>query len=284
MAAGGTFLAPLMALGILFTSCQAPQGTAGFIDPVFAYAVPSSARLFASAVRDVIILPETGTSAALYAGLEGLSPRVVLLSPLLATEIDSILSTDDSRIVAIFGESTEKAKPRVHAAGFSSIDAARQAGSTAAAETSAGKADAKVCGLFAGSSMEELRAAAAAFSEAYVASGGRGEPLLEMVEDGFSQALAQKIASFDVRIAYVSAPPDSAERWIREAFDPDAYVMAELPLPSEQHPTLADALVVWDIGSTLRMLLAGIENGNNEHVSGVWNIQSAESRNGKGKR
>jgi hypothetical protein len=278
------FFARLLSLGMLFSSCQSPNGTAGFIDPVFAYAVPSSARLFASEVRSVTILPDEGTSAALYASLKESSPRVVLLSPLLASEIDTILSMDESKTVAIFGEGTRKIRSRLYSAEFSSIEAARLAGSAMATAEKTLESGTLVCALFAGASLDGSRKAATAFSEAYAASGGDENPLIEMVEEGFSQELAKKLASLDIGTAYVSTPLESTERWIREAFDSHAFIMAELPLPSERHQTLADALVIWDISSTLRLLFAGIENGNNERIAGAWKIERNENNNGRDKR
>jgi hypothetical protein len=274
----------LAILGILMCACQAPQGTAGFIDPVFAYAVPSTGRLFSSVVRSVIVLPETGTSAALYAGLEELAPRVVLLSPLLASEIDSILSMDDSRIVAIFGEGSRSASPRLHSAEFSPTEAARLAGSAAATENSGFRPGSRVAGVFAGAPIENLRKASAAFAAAYAEAGGSGTPILETTEEDFSQALAQNLVSLDIGIAYVSAPPDTTERWLREAFDPFAYLMVEMPLPSSRHQTLADAMVVWDIGATLRTLFAGIENGSHGQLAGIWGIKLNDTRQSTARR
>jgi hypothetical protein len=259
-------------------SCQPPKNTAGFIDPVFAYAVPSTAKLFSAQVRHVTVLPENGTSAALYAELEHTSPRVVLLSPLLFTEIDAVLSMDESRKVAIFGEYPRPANPRLFQAIFSRTDAARLAGSTAALEARKDPAGAKVAALFAGDTQEALQAVAKAFSESFLASGGSDAPVLELSAEDFSQGIAQKMASLDVQIAYISAPPDVIGRWIREAFDPYAFIIAEIALPDEPEYTFAGTLVVWDIASTLQLLLSGIENENNALIAGKWKIQHKENR------
>ncbi len=271
------------ALAMVSASCQAPQGSAGFIDPVFAYAVPSARKHFSSLVRDVVVLPETGTSAALYASLGELSPRIVLLSPLLVTEVDAILSMDDTKIIGIFGEMPGKQEPRLYTAEFSALEAARYAGAAAAAESRKSRSGLMVGGLFAGASREDLQQASEAFATAYSESGGLGTPLLELVTEDFSQAVAQKLALLDIGLAYISAPPDLTERWIKEAFDPYAYIFALQAMPPDEPQTLADALVTWDIASTLRLLLAGIESRKNEHVAGVWKINRIESpyRNAK---
>jgi hypothetical protein len=191
---------------------------------------------------------------------------------------------DDSRIVAIFGEGSRSAAPRLHSAEFSSIEAARLAGSAAAAENSGTQAGSRVAGVFAGAPIETLQKASGAFAAAYAAAGGSGTPVLETTEEDFSQALAQKMASLDIGIVYVSTPPDTTERWLREAFDPFAYLIAEMPLPSSRHQTIADAMVVWDIGATLRTLSAGIENGSHGQMAGIWGIKLNDTRHRKARR
>jgi hypothetical protein len=243
-----------------------------------AYAVPSTARLFSSVVRDVVALPESGTSAALYAGIEELSPRVVFLSPLLSSEIETILSMDPSRIVAMYGEGSPKAEPRLYVAEFSRVEAARLAGAFVAAEVNQGAAGLKVAAIFSGSTMESRRSASEAFNAAFLSAGGTGTPSLELVTEDYSHEVARKLASLDIRAAYVSAPPDTVERWVREAFDPFASIIAEYALPSDQMETHAGALVTWDVGSTLKRLSEAIEASNNERIPGTWSVKRVTSR------
>jgi hypothetical protein len=275
------YFSTIIALCLLAASCETPNDTVAFIDPVFAYVVPSTPKLLARIVDKVIVLPENGTSAALYAALDETSSPVVLLSPLLATEIDAILSMDDARAVLTFGEESRPAAPRLFQAAFSKKDAANLAGKAAALESRHNKTGTKTVGLFAGASEKDLRESAAAFSEGFFANGGTIDPMLEIVMDDFSQSTAQKLASMDIQIAYVSAPPDTIERWIREAFDPYSYIVAEMPLPSEKQRTLADELVVWDIASTARLLLKAAERGNNVPEAGIWRMLRIETRRRK---
>ena len=237
-----------------------------FIDPVFAYAAPEAAKAFGETVRETVVLPDAGTSAALYASLDATRPSWVFLSPLLASEINGILSRDESTRVAYLGDASPSAAPRLCTATFSSVDASRLAGARAAAESM------KATGLdaFGVGAVFVEREAADAFVAAYSAAGGQGESFVEMAPYGFSQAAADRLKALDIRVGYVSASPKDSERWVRQAFDQYAFVLAEFPLPSERPVSAADALVAWDMDATLSVLHDVMTAGRDGNSPGIW--------------
>jgi len=225
---------------------------------------------FSSAARDVTILPESDLSAALYAVIDTEKPDSVILSPLLASEISSILGRNDTTRVAYLGTAPLEAHPRLYAALFSSVDAAETAGTLAAAKTSklSGEGADRVVVVVSGSTESEVLSAA--FSRAFAEAGGQDTPLVELAPQGFSQESADRLRALDVRVAYVAASPRDTDRWVREGFDRYAFIIAEYPLPSGSPGSWADAFVCWDIDATLEVLGKNLVTGLPGVSGGRW--------------
>jgi len=255
--------------GLLLASCRGPADSVAVVDPVLAYLSPAAVRSFSAVAGGATVLPETSTQAALYAALDEATPATVFLSPLLGSEIRTILSRNDGARVAYLGIASPEPDPRLYAAIFSSADAAAAGGRLAAEEASRirGDAPARVAAVFSGAGDADERAAA--FVAAFAAAGGSGAPIVERSESGFSQAVAERLRAMDVRVAYVSAPPGDLERWAFEAFDPYAFVALEYALPADSGSS-ADAFIAWDVAGTLSLLSASLSDERPGSVPGAW--------------
>lgn len=255
-------------------SCRGPEGSLAVIDPVFAYLSPDGAKSFGSAARDAVTLPENGASAALYAAVDSARPRIVFLSPLLSPEIQAILSRDESARVAYLGNASPRPDARLYAAVFSSADAATMAAPIVASESAKIGAEARTAAVFAG--IPDADAVSAAFIEAFKAAGGRPEPILEVSQQGFSQAVADRLKAMDIRAAYIAAPPRDAERWASQAFDLSAFVVIEQGLPPSPTVSSADAFISWDIGASLSSLAERMEEEMPGTFPGAWKSAPTE--------
>jgi len=264
----------VLCLYVLLTACQSPVASLAVIDPVFAYLSPESVKVFSKATQSLALLPDSGASAALYATIDAQSPRSVLLSPLLASEIEPILKRNDETRVVYLGNARPEPHPRLTAAVFSSVDAATQGCLLAAAESTrltaelpSGNPPPSVAAVFSG--ITDAETCSGAFILAYRSAGGLGEPLIEISVQGFAQAAAERLKTLDIRIGYIAAPPRDAERWARQGFDQYAYLVLENPLPSSMTTSLADSFIIWDMEATLSALVkkqlaqeAGLEKGS----------------------
>ncbi|PKL09572.1 MAG: hypothetical protein CVV51_03100 [Spirochaetae bacterium HGW-Spirochaetae-7] len=244
-------------------------GSMAFVDPVFAYAAPKAARAFSAVARTVATLPGEGASALMFAGLDSNDPRVVFLSPLLASEIRGILSRNADTLVAYIGEADPAPDPRLFAAVFSSVDAASLAGQSLAARSGKNEgADASSVGAIFRDSRE-----AEAFIAAYNSAGGEPSPVVEIAASGYSQAVADRFKALDIGSGYVSASPRDVERWVREAFDSYAFVVTEYPLPPDRPVSAASASIVWDFDGTLEALRTAVEDRRPGSMPGKWRFQ-----------
>ena len=241
-----------------------------FVDPVIAYAAPQAASSFYGSAGTVVTLPDEGAAAALFAALDVEDPRVVFLSPLLASEIEGILSRNAETLVAYLGDAVLASNPRLFAAVFSPTDAARLAGESLAVRS--GKRD----GAMVGAIFQDSEAAEA-FMASYTAAGGEPAPVMEIAASGFSQAVADSLKALDIGSGYVSAAPRDAERWVREAFDSYAFIVTENRLPPERWVSAASASVAWDFDGTLKALRTAIEAGRPGNMTGKWRFQPART-------
>jgi len=255
---------------LLIVTCRGPAGSLAIVDPVFAYLSPESMASFATTAREMTVLPESNLSASLYAVIDTKKPETVILSPLLASEITSILGRNDETRVAYLGPAPIQPHPRLYAALFSSVDAAEMAGRLAAVEASrlSGEGLVRVAAVFSGSSEQEKLSEA--FSRSFSEEGGPGTPLVELAPAGFSQDSADRLRALDIRIAYIAASPRDTNRWIRQGFDQYSFVIAENPLPSRPTDSRPDAFVCWDIDATLDMLEKNLSDGMAGVSGGRW--------------
>ncbi|MBU1078900.1 MAG: hypothetical protein KKB59_00285, partial [Spirochaetes bacterium] len=253
---------------LLAAACGRGASGLAVLDPVFAYLSPEAVRAYSGAAREVVVLPDEGASAALYAAIDAAAPETVYLSPLLASEIDSVLSRNATTRVAFLGANRPKDDPRLYAAVFSSSDAAAAAGAIAASESLKHGDAPLVAAVFSGT--VDHGAASEAFLSSFRESGGRGEPIIETSPQGYSQAVADRLKALDIWVGYVSAAPPDTERWIRQAFDEYAFVAAEFSLPPEGTDSSASSVVSWDVEETLAAIASRLEEESAGSFPGLW--------------
>lgn len=273
----------LLAIVAALSSCAPDSvvpGSAAYVDHIFASTAPDSLEAFADVASKVIELPDDAASAYLYASLAEVKPRLVFLSPLLASEIDEIADAYDGAFVISFGwsvpsESLGRAPSRTAFALFSRAAAASAAGAEAAKSS---KPRRPVAAVFAGGDKAALDAAAEAFASAFRAGGGLSDPVIEICVEPFSTDAAARLSGLDAGFAYVSAPLDTYDRWARESFGPDCAVVAEYSLPPSESQARVEGFISWDLKATIERLWAMAERGQGGVIDGIWAI----SRRGKG--
>lgn len=252
-------------------SCHAHDAAIAFLDPILAAAVPEAGAWYAAAARRVVVLPETATAATLYADIDTIKPRTIVLSPLLGSELAPLLGRDETTRVAYVGYATPVAHPRLVSATFTAVEAAEAAGAVLAARMTR-QGDGLAYALFAGYPPEISARAAEALLRAYGKSGGIDPPRVETLAEPFSQALADRLRSLDIRAACVLAPEGETERWIAQAFDRSAYVIAARAFPLGPALTLAKVQVVWDMRATLGDVIRRLDAGRNGDTPGLWRV------------
>lgn len=255
-------------------SCGALEGSLAVVDPVLAELSPDAAEAIGSYAGAIVVLPDEDASAALYAAIDARDPETLFLSPLLAAEIPYILARGGDARVACVAASAPAPDPRLCAAVFSPVDAAALAGAIAAEEAIRLSRTATPIVAAVLSSGEAARDA---FIEAYAAAGGPGEPVVELADGGFSQAAADRLDSMDVRVAYVSVPPDQNARWLDSALGEYAFrivaeaIPADGPLVGGFVPVRsADAVIAWDLEATMAELSEFLRSGGSGTVPGRW--------------
>lgn len=278
-------LACLMSLA----TCAPPTGEAlAIIDPVFAFLAPSAVDLMEAAVKNLVILPDVDTSAALYAQLDTLSPTIILLTPLLGSELEAILSRNESSFIGYLGVTAPKESSKLFSTIFSSVDAAKLAGTQAAIasiQNSYGN-DIKVGAIFAPLQAEPPDSrvpldASEAFLTSYKAGGGIGEPYIEVSQQAYSQSTADRLAKLDIQVGYISASPRETERWRVEAFDASAFIVAEFALPDDPLDIPVSAVVAWDLESAMDILQVNARQHLSGSSEGPWKYLVYQKPNGK---
>jgi len=264
---------------LAFSSCgRPPADSLAIIDPAFAYLTPEARPAFSRVARKSVWLPESEAQAALYAALDADRPALVYLTPLVSSELASILARDEGCRVAILGGAAGQAHPRLAQAAFSSSDAARL-GAAALEKAVRGLKDAGpetvVVALFSGPVAESD--APEAFRTAFEASGVAARLRLERLPEAFSQAVAERLRAEDVRAAYVSASASDLHRWAELAFDEYAYIIAEAALPDRSSSASIDRYVCWDIEASLLALADLLASGEGGTVAGLWKTASPRS-------
>lgn len=238
-------------------------------------AVPDATAWYAAAAGKVIVLPEANAASTLYADIDAMKPRAVVLSPLLGSEIAAILGRDDDTRVAYAGYMTPMAHPRLFSATFSTVGAAELAGTVLASRATQIGTGLEYA-IFAGYPTEIATQAAESFVQAYDKAGGTEPPRVEILPEPYSQQLADRLRSLDIRAAYVSAPQGVTERWISKAFDGSAFIIVERAFPLRQTATMAAIQIIWDMKATLRLVIRRLEEGHNGDIPGVWQASSSK--------
>jgi hypothetical protein len=239
------------------------------IDPVFAYLEPAAARALEKASATSIKLPAENASAALYAAVDAAAPSVVYLSPLLAAEIQPLLSRGGETKIAYVGDAEPRSDPRLYASVFSSVDAAAAAARLIAARAG-GQAPQNEGRIAVVASGPDAGAVSEAFVAAFRLAGGLGDPVIELAPQGFTQAAADRLKALDVSAAYISVQPKDIERWASLAFDRFAFVAAEYALPSLITSSSADAYLAWDVEASVAALSEALAEGASGSAPGAW--------------
>lgn len=249
------------------------------IDDSFAYLYPKTAQAFSKIADTLTILPRSEASTALYAALDEEEAHTFYLSPLLASEISTILSRNDASRVAYMGTATLPVNPRLYAAIFSSLDAADLAAKFLAAhrDSKTDPEQARIAALFTGSEAD-LRAET--FMKAYLKAGGPGELIVRTTPEGYSQTLAEELLSLDIGSGYVSSTPADTQRWLTQGFDPYAFVIVENALPDSDSLTMAYGAVAWNVEATLASLHQKLSQGQTGQSPGTWKIIEYERNRG----
>jgi hypothetical protein len=266
----------LIFTAVALVSCNGSRAPIAFIDPVLAGAVPDSTAWYAAAASKVIVLPEAHAATTLYADIDAMKPRAVLLSPLLGSEIAAILGRDNDTRVAYAGYTTPVAHPRLFSATFSMVGAAELAGTVLASMTARTGTE-LIYAIFAGYPTEIATRAAESLVQAFGKAGGAEPPRVEILPEPYSQRLADRLKSLDIRAAYVSVPEGMTERWISQAFDSSAFIIAERAFPLHQTATMATVQIIWDMKATLRIVIKRLEEGQNGDIRGVWQATSSKA-------
>jgi len=161
---------------------------------------------------------------------------------------------------------------------FSSVDAARLAGKQAALVSiqDASGMEIKVGAVFAPlqasvpPASSSLNEASEAFLTSYKEFGGTGEPYIEVSQQTYSQATADRLAKLDIQVGYISASPRETERWRAGAYDASAFVMAEFAFPDDPPDIPLSAVVAWDLESALDILKVNTSQRIAGSSAGPW--------------
>lgn len=273
----GAIISALLKLSLIIaataslSACDAAYASIAFVDPILAGAVPEAKAWYAAAARTVIVLPETGTAAALYAGIEAHNPQAIVLSPLLGSEISAILERDDHTAVVYAGSTSPEPHPRLFSATFSIDEAARMAGAMLA-RSGHSMGGGLVCAVFAGYPPRIAAQASEAFTLSYGEAESAAAVRLITLTEPFSQMVAEQLRSLDIRAAYVSAPEDETERWIAQAFDRSTLVVTARAVPLRPTLSMAAVQLVWDMEATLRLVEQRLEAGKSGDSPGIWQV------------
>jgi hypothetical protein len=261
--------ASIIVLSFFLSTFSCAGGQAGslvILDPVLPVMAPDAAAVISRYGRKAITLPFEA-SEVLYSAIAEEKPAVLFLSPLLAPEINRILdSTPGIRIVHA-GSARLPSRDGLYSASFSSADAAGRAGTVLADKARTLPQNFLCIGIFMNGSEEAIRR----FTDAYLAGKPGNEPIIENITTPWSVALASKLRGLDVRLAYIAVPGKDAARWAREVFPGSSYVLLESAFGDMSDPAV-DAMLVWDIDSSLELLVSSLDAAASASIGGIWRL------------
>ena len=236
------------------------------LDPVLPVIAPDAAAALSRQGSKTLVLPYEA-SENLYAVLAVEAPPIVFLSPLLAPELNRILDSAPTTKVVYVGGFQPIPREGLYSAGFSSADAANLAG-TILAEKSRSLPEKVLCvGIFTRGAEE----AAERFVASYLAVNPENQPIIEYSATTWSASTANRLKARDIRQAYIAIPGKDAARWAREAFAESSYVLMESALGGDVDPSL-DALVVWDLETSLKALVKALAVADSASIGGTWKV------------
>ncbi|GAB1455562.1 hypothetical protein MASR2M48_08690 [Spirochaetota bacterium] len=249
------------------------------IDDGFAYLYPKAAQAFSKKASTITRLPPMEASTALYAALDEEQAHTIYLTPLLSSEIPTILSRNESTRVAYMGTATLRPRPRLYTAIFSSMDAADLAARYLAThhDNNEKPEGTRTAALFAGSEADRL---AKRFTEIYRQAGGLGDLIVRTTSDTYSQTLADELKSFDIVAGYLASSPSETEQWLSQAFDPYAHIVVEYALPDSGGATMAHRAVAWNVEATIASLHEKLTTHLEGEIPGIWKITEYEGKRG----
>lgn len=257
----------LFLLLVLVSSCtRGLPDSLVVLDPVLPVIAPEATATLSRYGRRTVVLPYEA-SENLYTLLAAESPAIVILSPLLAPELNRILDSAPGTQVLYMGSFKPTPREGLYSADFSSADAASLAG-TVLAEHSQGLPEGILC---AGIFMSGAEEAAERFVASYLAVNSGNKPIIEYIATPWSASTANRLKSLDIRQAYIAIQGKDAARWAREAFTGSSYVLLESALGKEIDPSL-DALIVWDIEQSLKALIKALAVTESASIGGTWKL------------
>jgi hypothetical protein len=236
------------------------------LDPILPVIAPKTAAAISRQGNKTLVLPYEA-SENLYAVLAAETPGILFLSPLLAPELNRILDSSPDTKVVYAGSFKPIPRKGLYSAGFSSVDAAALAG-TILAEQTKGLADTLLC---AGIFMIGAEEAAERFVSSYVAGNSGNTPIIEYIATPWSASTANRLKALDIRQAFIAVPGKDAARWAREVFAGSSYVLLESALGGDVDPSL-DALIVWDMESSLKALVRSLAVTESASIGGTWKL------------
>lgn len=256
-------------LALLMSAGACARGLTGslvILDPVLTTIVPEVAATIGRYGRKTIILPFEA-SETLYSSIVEEKPSVLILSPLLAPELNRILDSSPDIKIVYAGGFEPAARDGLYSAFFSPVDAAGMAGTVLAEKARSLPQDILCVGIFMNGSNEAIER----FTEYYLAGKPGNKPIIENITTPWSASTANRLKALDVRQAYIAVSGKDAARWAREVFTGSSYVLVESALGSLLDPAV-DALLIWDIDSSLSLLINGLDASASASIGGIWRL------------
>ena len=241
-------------------------GSLVILDPVLPAIAPEIAATISRYGRKTITLPFEA-SETLYSVLVEEKPSILILTPLIAPELDRILDSSPGIKVIYTGGFEPAPRAGLYSAFYSPADAAEMAGAVLADHARTLPEDVICAGIFLNGSDESIKR----FTNSYLAGKPGNKPIIENINTPWSAATANRLKTLDIRQVYIAIQGRDAARWAREVFTGSSYVLLESAFGNLIDPSV-DALLVWDIDSSLNEL--GITLGVTESAStrGGWRL------------
>jgi len=256
-------------LALLMSTGACTQGLPGslvILDPVLPVIAPEAAEALDRYGRKTVTLPFEA-SETLYSVLAEEKPSILILSPLLAPELDRILDSSPDIKLVYAGGFEPAPRAGLYYAFYSSADAAGMAGAALADHAQPLPRDVLCAGIFLNGSEEAI----ARFSDSYVAGKPGNTPIIENIATSWSAATANRLKALDIRQVYIAIPGKDGVRWAREVFPGSSYVLLESALGGVFDPSV-HALLVWNIDSSLKALVSTLDASESASIGGTWRL------------
>jgi hypothetical protein len=259
----------MVVLVLLLSMVSCTRGMAGslvILDPVLPVLAPEVAATIGRYGRSTITLP-FDASGTLYSAIAAEKPAVLFLSPLLAPELDRILDSSPAIRLVYAGGTASAPREGLYSAVFSSADAAGMAGTILAGKDPTLPPDALCVAIFMNGSEEAIQR----FTDSYLAAKPGNKPIIENIVTPWPTATVNRLKSLDIRQAYIAVPGKDAARWAREVLPGNSFVLMESAFGGLIDPAV-DAMLVWDLDSSLKLLVNRLYASTSASISGIWRL------------